>query len=54
MPNALRRAITERMSQTLNVTLTEDDLQGVSIDGKWLRGTRDAGDRMVVLRAALE
>ncbi|MBC8117624.1 MAG: transposase family protein, partial [Candidatus Saccharimonas sp.] len=32
------RAIADWMSQTLNVTLTEDDLQGVSIDGKWLRG----------------
>jgi len=48
------RAIADWMSQTLNVTLTEDDLQGVSIDGKWLRGTRDARDRMVVLLAAFD
>lgn len=32
------RAISDWMSQVLGVTLTEEELQAVSIDGKWLRG----------------
>ena len=48
------RAISDGMSQVLGVTLSGDELQAVSIDGQWLRGTRDAQDRLVVLLAAFD